>query len=177
MKWIKSLRTRYWRYRLKQHMERVQPTLPWAGWERAKYIGVVFDARTEEAFDRVRAATEPWKIQGKVVKLLGYTGTPRDKHSIFSGRQMFFIDDLAWDGTPAHGDALEFIQTEFDVVINLDPDPESPNAFVLAHSRAALRVGPSEAASIYALMMPMDPSQLDRTLNELETLLLRIIPS
>jgi hypothetical protein len=177
MKWIVALRTRYWHYRLKQHMDRVQSTLPWVGWNRAKYVGVVFDARTEEAFDRVRTATEHWKEQGKVVKLLGYTGMPRDKHSIFSGRQMFFIDDLAWDGTPARGDALEFIQTEFDVVINLDPDPHSPNAFVLAHSRASLRVGPPDAASIYALMMPMDPSEMDRTLRELETYLLRIIPS
>lgn len=177
MRFWSTLRTRYWKYRLRQHLGRPQPTLAWVGWERAKWIGVVFDGRSDEAFDRVRRATESWKLQGKSIKLLGYTGTPRDKHTIFSGRQMFFIDDLAWDGTPAHGDALEFIQTDFDAVVNLDPDPASPNAFVLAHSRAALRVGPPDTASIYTVMMPMDLDQIDRRLLELESLFKRIVPS
>lgn len=177
MKWIAALRTRYWRYRLHQHLERVKPTLPWVGWERAKWIGVVFDAQSEERLELVRKATDRWKQQGKSVKLLGYTGTPRDKHTVFSGRQLFFLDDLAWDGTPARGDALEFIQTDFDVVLNLDADPYSPNAFVLAHARAALRVGPPNTAPIYTVMMPFEIESLDQRLAELESYLQRIIPS
>jgi arabinose-5-phosphate isomerase len=75
MKWIADLRTRYWHFRLRQHLERLKPTLPWVGWERAKWIGVVFDAQSEESLDLVRKATDRWKLQGKSVKLLGYTGT------------------------------------------------------------------------------------------------------
>lgn len=177
MKWIADLRTRYWHFRLRQHLERPKPTLPWIGWERAKWIGVVFDAQSEESLDLVRKATDRWKLQGKSVKLLGYTGTRRDKHTIFSGRQLFFLDDLGWDGTPSRGDSLEFIQTDFDVVLNLDSDPFSPNAFVLAHSRAAIRVGPPNTASIYNVMMPFDVASLEERLPELESYLLRIIPS
>ncbi len=177
MKWIADLRTRYWHFRLRQHLERPKPTLPWVGWERAKWIGVVFDAQSEESLDLVRRATDRWKLQGKSVKLLGYTGTRRDKHTIFSGRQLFFLDDLGWDGTPSRGDSLEFIQTDFDVVLNLDSDPFSPNAFVLAHARAAIRVGPPNTASIYNVMMPFDVASLEKRLPELESYLLRIIPS
>ena len=177
MKQWAEIRKRWWAFQLKRKMANPLPVLPWKGWNAARSIGIVFDAREEESLERLRLWLPRWKAQGKVVKLLGYIGQRRPKNSLFSGRQIFYTDDLDWNGAPSAGDALEFSQTEFDVVINLDPNPGSAIVYVLAHTKSAVRVGPTGAANFYTLMMPMGSAPWEVLLTEMESYLSKISPA
>ncbi len=138
-------------------------TLAWPGWEKARRIGIVFDARAEEGdLESLRQVVSALQGQQRAVALIGWTGEMRPKNALYSGRQLIFIDDFAWNGVPQGGNALEFMQSEFDLVVALHRSEDSPIDYLVARTPAGLRVSLTGANDFYdvryhsADRLPMD---------------------
>ncbi|MCE2815790.1 MAG: hypothetical protein LW601_01230 [Cryomorphaceae bacterium] len=138
-------------------------TLAWPGWEKARRIGIVFDARAEEGYlESLRQVVSALQGQQRAVALIGWTGEMRPKNALYSGRQLIFTDDFAWNGGVQGGNALEFMQSEFDLVVALHRSEDSPIDYLVARTPAGLRVSLTGANDFYdvryhsADRLPMD---------------------
>ncbi len=138
-------------------------TLAWPGWEKARRIGIVFDARAEEGYlESLRQVVSALQGQQRAVVLIGWTGEMRPKNALYSGRQLIFTDDFAWNGGVQGGNALEFMQSEFDLVVALHRSEDSPIDYLVARTPAGLRVSLTGANDFYdvryhsADRLPMD---------------------
>ncbi|MEY3941720.1 MAG: DUF6913 domain-containing protein [Schleiferiaceae bacterium] len=138
-------------------------TLAWPGWEKARRIGIVFDARAEEGYlESLRQVVSALQGQQRAVALVGWTGEMRPKNALYSGRQLIFTDDFAWNGAVQGGNALEFMQSEFDLVVALHRSEDSPIDYLVARTPAGLRVSLTGANDFYdvryhsADRLPMD---------------------
>jgi hypothetical protein len=138
-------------------------TLAWPGWEKARRIGIVFDARAEEGYlESLRQVVSALQGQQRAVALIGWTGEMRPKNALYSGRQLIFTDDFAWNGGVKGGNALEFMQSEFDLVVALHRSEDSPIDYLVARTPAGLRVSLTGANDFYdvryhsADRLPMD---------------------
>jgi len=138
-------------------------TLAWPGWEKARRIGIVFDARAEEGYlESLRQVVSALQAQQRAVALIGWTGEMRPKNALYSGRQLIFTDDFAWNGAVQAGNALEFMQSEFDLVVALHRSEDSPIDYLVARTPAGLRVSLTGANDFYdvryhsADRLPMD---------------------
>jgi hypothetical protein len=138
-------------------------TLAWPGWEKARRIGIVFDARAEEGYlESLRQVVSALQGQQRAVALIGWTGEMRPKNALYSGRQLIFTDDFAWNGGVQWGNALEFMQSEFDLVVALHRSEDSPIDYLVARTPAGLRVSLTGANDFYdvryhsADRLPMD---------------------
>ncbi|MEY4651261.1 MAG: hypothetical protein RJA06_1334 [Bacteroidota bacterium] len=138
-------------------------TLAWPGWEKARRIGIVFDARAEEGYlESLRQVVSALQGQQRAVALIGWTGEMRPKNALYSGRQLIFTDDFTWNGGVQGGNALEFMQSEFDLVVALHRSEDSPIDYLVARTPAGLRVSLTGANDFYdvryhsADRLPMD---------------------
>ena len=138
-------------------------TLAWPGWEKARRIGIVFGARAEEGYlESLRQVVSALQGQQRAVALIGWTGEMRPKNALYSGRQLIFTDDFAWNGGVQGGNALEFMQSEFDLVVALHRSEDSPIDYLVARTPAGLRVSLTGANDFYdvryhsADRLPMD---------------------
>ena len=113
----------------------------WPGWEKVRRIGIVFDSRAEEGYlESMRQVVSALQAQQRSVNLIGWTGEMRPKNALYSGRQLIFTDDFAWNGAVQGGNALEFMQTEFDLVVVLHRSQDSPIDYIVARTPSGLRV-------------------------------------
>ena len=161
-----------WLYKLAKHLQQrawkkaadERPTsLAWPGWERARRIGIIFDSRAEEGYlDSLRQVVAALQAQQRSVALIGWTGEMRPKNALYSGRQLIFTDDFSWNGSVQGGNALEFMQSEFDLVVALHRSPDSPIDHLVARTPAGLRVSLTGSNDFYdvryhsADRLPMD---------------------
>jgi|GEM_PF-156222 hypothetical protein len=169
-----SFRSRQWnksKFRDVQH-------IPWKGWGAAKRVGILFDAYSfREDLEPLRALVAHWKLEQRAVSICGWTGQMRPKNVLYNGRQLVFIDDFTWKGQPESGNALEFIQTEFDLLICLHRSSGSPLDDLAAKTRAGLRVCAAGEQDFYDLCLIPDSNDYIAYGKDLSEWLIKITPT
>lgn len=108
-----------------------------------KNIGIIYSA---DNATETRAAVELYnklKAEGKQVSTLGYFNYDRKKATIHPklGFDYFYKSDLTWQLAPANGIVDTFINTPFNLVIDLSGQPVKPLEYVVALSKAATKAG------------------------------------
>lgn len=89
-----------------------------------------------EAFNKL---INDFKLQPNGVKIIGYK-KDEAAHSPF-GVQFFTDKDLGWNGTIENGFVAEFVDREYDVLINYYTDDKLVLKLLTARARARLKVG------------------------------------
>lgn len=178
MDWLYRLTTGYRMRQWNKAKQQDVQHLPWKGWAQARRIGILFDAHAHrDDLEPLRALVAHWKAEQRAVSLCGWTGQMRPKNVLYNGRQLIFTDDFTWRGQPESGNALEFIQTEFDVLICFHRTSGSPLDVLARHTPAGLRICAAGDQDFYDLCMLPDSSNYIEYAQNLSPWLLKIAPS
>ena len=130
---------------------------------KAKTIAVVYNADDN---GQTRAALELYntlRAEGKQASTLGYFNTDRKKATVHPklGFDYFYRSDLDWKLIPRNGVVDTFINTPFDLIIDITGEKLLPVELIIALSKAKLKAGHlrPEGTVFYDFMIGGDGKQ------------------
>jgi len=147
---------------LKRKQRKVQREKTVHNFDTASRIGVIFSLEEEESFDRTNQFLNYLTSQNIKVNALGYIPTkeipprlaPNSKINLFTRK------DLNWYYMPVHSLVQQFINQEFDILIDLSEQRLLPLKFVNNLSRSKFKVGrESNNGRDYDLMIRIGQGQ------------------
>ena len=145
MGWLDQIRTFIYSYLLRSKrpvdVERTPLSL-----EKAKTIGILFDATDSENNDKVVAFAQDLKKQNKEIQLLGYVNK-RDPYQKYPF-PFLSMKETTWYGKPGGGTAGYFMRSSFDLLINFCTATCLPLDYISAISPSKFRVGFNATADI-----------------------------
>jgi len=157
-----NLRSRIGRYYFKKEESRVERHCQMTNLKDAKRIGILYTLDEVPDYDRVSEFVSKLQCEHKEVKALGFVKNrnlvqrflPKLSYDFFSKR------DLTWFYKPIHTKVKDFIEKEFDLLIDLSLHDHFPLKYISGLSKALCRVGKfsEENSDYYDLMIDLKPS-------------------
>lgn len=122
--------------------------------EKARSVGIYFDATNVDERKTVLAFAQTLRDQGKQVQLLGYFQQPVTENEFsFSA---FSIKEVDWAGRPKGPQVNSFLADPADLFLALTPRTNRTLEYIACLYPAALRVGPvSEQPQAFDLMLDL----------------------
>ncbi|NQV03365.1 MAG: hypothetical protein HQ542_12010 [Bacteroidia bacterium] len=160
---LTSFRTSIGNYLLKRESAKVSRNRSMINLSGAKSIGILYALFDIPDYNQVRAFVSELQKQHKEVKALGYL-QHKEMVSRFLPKlsyDFFSQQEVSWYFKPGNIKVDDFIQREFDLLINLTMEDHLPLKFVAGLSRARCKVGrfSDESAKYYDLMIKIDTPQ------------------
>ena len=111
--------------------------------EDAKKIGMLYDATNEQDYEMVKQYIKGIRSDHKEVFALGYVDKKQLPVSQFAqlGLDFFTKKDLKWNMIPDSLEIRNFINEQFDILINLNEGNCFPLNYITAMSKAKFRIG------------------------------------
>lgn len=108
-------------------------------WQQIKTIGFLLDGSDPIALRSLLNKLYEYEKDGKKVFFLGYV----NKLPPFQDEQIKWITkkDLSWIGIPKLQNIKQFIEKDFDILVNTSVKSIRPLEFVSTYSKAHLRIG------------------------------------
>jgi hypothetical protein len=171
MGWLDQLRTMVYSYFLKakRPLDIIRTPL---SLQKAKTIGILFDATDAENNDKVVAFAQHLKAANKEIQLLGYV----DKRDPYQKYPFPFISqkETNWYGKPGGGTAGYFMRSAFDLLINFAPATCLPLDYIAAISPSRFRIGFNAGADIAdydLILISKENGDISNLITNLETYL------
>lgn len=127
----------------------------------ARSIGILYIVEDVPDFDIVESFVKELQNEHKEVKALGFVKgnnlvsrfLPRLSYDFFSSK------DLNWFLRPTHARVADFIEKDFDILIDLNMEDFFPMKYISGRSKAFCRVGrfSEENMPFYDLMIELKP--------------------
>lgn len=138
--------------------------------DRAKTIGILFDATDLVVQEQVLDYADQLRRKGKKVSLLGAIDSQQEDGSL--PFPSFSLKMLDWALRP-HGRAVEqFLEEPFDLLVHLNPRAKNSLDFIAAQVRADMKVGPFlEEFYIYDVMIDHVDASIPEFILDMEALL------
>lgn len=108
-----------------------------------KTVGILFDATNAEDFEIVKRYIAYLREYRKRVKAIGFFSTKEIPALTYSKLEYDFISrkELNWLGRPSSMVAKNFIEEEYDLLIDLNVQDHFPLKYIAALSKSAFKVG------------------------------------
>lgn len=125
-----------------------------------KTVGILFDATSPEDFELLKRYVVYLREHRKKVKVLGFFSTKQIPEMAFSKLEYDFFStkELNWFGKPSSVVIQNFIDEEFDLLIDLNVNDLFPLKYISALSKANFKVGKfnENGVEIYDMMIDSD---------------------
>lgn len=141
MPFLESIRLKLHRYNLRRDLKKNSSVVRQStSFDEAMNIGILFNATDKEQERLVLQYVDRLRNKNKKkVTILGYFDSQEEKeHSIF---KHYCNKDLDWLFRPKKDDVSTFINKKFDIAINFLDNPKIHADYIMALSKAQLRVG------------------------------------
>ncbi len=140
MGFLTNIRQRLHQHFLQQKMKQNAKIERYSvAYEKVKRIGILFDATQSEHHSIVTAYRQNLLNEGKTVEMLAYIDDKQDHdQELF---KYFNKKNISWTLEPKGNEIEQFINTPFDVLLNLHIQPVQPLEYISILSKAHLRVG------------------------------------
>lgn len=131
----------------------------------AKTIGILFEASNAENFELVKRYVGYLREMRKKVKVIGYFSTKEIPQLTYSKLEYDFFDkkQLNWYVKPSGAVIDNFIEEEYDILIDLNIHEHLPLKFIAGLSKARFKVGKTQQGSAEIYDLSIDHSA-DKTL-------------
>jgi len=159
---FKNLRTRIGQYYFRKDQSKSDRQRQITNLKDAKRIGILYTLDDVPDYERVSEFVTQLQGEHKEVKALGFVKNknliqrflPKLSYDFFSNR------DLTWFYKPIHNKVKDFIDKEFDILIDLSLNDNFPLKYISGLSNALLRVGTysDQNTDYYDLMIDLKPS-------------------
>jgi hypothetical protein len=125
-----------------------------------KTVGIIFDAASPEDFELVKRYVLYLREHRKKVKVLGYYPSKRIPEMTYSKLEYDFFSakEINWFGKPTAMVVQNFINEEYDVLLDLNINDHFPLKYITALSKASFKVGKynEKDIEIYDMMIDSD---------------------
>ena len=173
MSLIYNLRAQAHRRFLKKEQQRQRRRMQSFNLDTAQRIGLLFNATDLDDRQMVMRYAESLKKNGKRVRLLGFFDTEqRDPNFTFLHYNKKQFD---WALRPRSEDVQKFMDTPFDLLLNVEPATHLHSEYVAMLSKASIKVGPiTTNTDCYDLMIDAaDKKNVRAFLDQIESLLMK----
>jgi len=171
MSFLRGFRKKLHNHFLLKELTSLQIKRQSVDFERARQIGILFNATELDERELVLNYAKQLKNAGKKVKLLAFLNSKKNSPN-FSFHH-FNKKDVDWLMRPK-GEVIEnFARQSFDILINLSSSANLPLDYIAAKSHGKFRIGPfHEQLNSYELMIDVPQENDSKTfLEEVITLL------
>lgn len=176
MGFIQNLQQRIHQYYLRQKLKKNTKVERFSvQFEKAKHIGILYDATESEHHHVVAAYRQNLLNDGKLVEMLAFIDDKEDHDQEFF--KYFNRKNLSWTLEPKGAEIDQFINTPFDILLNLHIQPVQPLEYISILSKARLRVGKyrNNAESFYDLMIDIaENDSLNNFIGQVDYMIKRI---
>ncbi len=145
MKLIEDIKNYIGRWQLEREVKTKRLKRKLIPFTQVNHIGIVYDANDLENEKTVSGYANALRAEGKKVFMLGYVN---EKHlpttrKFLLNSEFFWREKLNGINLPIKGQIGQFLQLEFDLLLNLYFEPALPLQAIAAYSNAKYRVGPN----------------------------------
>jgi hypothetical protein len=132
---------------------------------QAKSVGVIYDATNRMDYEKVKDLIHYLKESQKKVIALGFINSKDPAQMLAAMLQFRYFNqaDLNWFMKPQGNEVDNFIEVEFDILIDLSLDYSYPLNYICRLSRANLKVGREQENGIKYYDMLIDVSKKKTT--------------
>lgn len=137
------------------------------------HVGILFDANESQDRDAVLDYAERLRAEGIKVWLFGYFNSKIEGVTF----KFDYIDlsQLNFSFLPKGEKIKAFIETPFDLLINLDTSVHAPLNYVAAASKAQFKIGPSKGNAMhYDLMIESREKELGKYIDQIRMIFNKI---
>lgn len=137
--------------------------------QNAKNIGILFHAENIKNNDIIIEFSKYLKSLQKEVQLLGYL--PKREFGFQYPFPFISNKDITWYGKPKGGTSGFFMNTPFDLIVNLSTEECLPLEYISAVSHATFRVGfdkEIENANYDLILIPKENKDISNLIQNLE---------
>jgi hypothetical protein len=144
MTFLKAIRTRAGAYFLQKKLSTVHRNRKLVSINAAASVGILFELTDEPTYSSVQKYLQKFQEKKVRVKALGYASNKLVTNQFLPVLTFDFFreNQVNWMGLPNAKCAQDFIETEFDICINIASEKIFPLHCVAGLSRARLKVGP-----------------------------------
>ena len=154
MSFLEQLQLRLYNYFLRQKLKKNKVERNAVNFDAAKRIGILFDATNPENETVVNRYKRNLQNNGKQVDMLAYVDDKQEHDTTLF--KYFNRKNLSWTLEPTGTLVEQFIQTPFDILLNLHINTVPPLEYVSALSKAHLRVGQFRDSKEYCYDLMID---------------------
>lgn len=148
----------YLKLELKDHVREQKPNK--FSFSQAKTVGIIFDAASPEDFELVKRYVLYLREHRKKVKVLGFYPSKRIPEMTYSKLEYDFFSakELNWFGKPSNMVIQNFINEEYDLLLDLNINDHFALKYVSALSKAVFKVGKynEKDVDMYDMMIDSD---------------------
>ena len=143
MKLIEDIKNYIGRWYLEREIQQRQKKRALISFNQMNHIGIVYNAETKENEQLVAQYASDLKAEGKKVFMLGYVDQKQLPHTkkFLLNSEFFWKEKLSPVNLPVKGKIGQFLQLDFDLLLNLYNEPLLPLQAISAYSNARYRVG------------------------------------
>ena len=158
-------------YFLDQELKRFLRNKKLINYRDIKNIGILYIVDNESTYNKISGFVKKMKNDNKKLKALGFIKDKKtsDKFLPKLSYDFFSENDLNWYKKPDNKYVKDFINSDFDLLINTDFENIFPLKYITAKSKASLKTGlyNEQNSKYFDLMIKMDKREnLDELFNQ-----------
>jgi hypothetical protein len=163
MKLIEDIKNYIGRWQLERELKQKKVKRKRIPFNQVNHIGIVYDAENKENEVLVTQYANELRAEGKKVFMMGYVNQqqlpPTKKFMLNS--EFFWKEKLNGINLPIKGNIGQFLQLEFDLLLNLYFEPVLPMQAMAAYSQAKYRVASNIEGGLdyYDAMIDIGPNK------------------
>jgi hypothetical protein len=162
MKILKNTREKIGNCFLKKELQSTDRTITFKGFQEAASVGILFNATNPEDFELVKRYVKYLRDSKKKVKAIGFFDLKALPEFTYSRIEYDFFSnkELNWYLIPKDDSIINFIQQEFDILIDLNLQDNFPLHYLSALSKAKFKIGKfTDVLNLFDLMIEVSPDK------------------
>jgi len=144
---------------LNKSIKKVKRDASFQNYTTAKNIGIIFNATHQDTYETARKYIKTISDKGLKIKALGFVDSKEvlDFYQKSTYFDYFSRKNLNWYSKPNNPNTEEFINTKFDILIDLSIIEDFPIQYIVALSKAKFKVGcVKENENFYDFMLQLN---------------------
>ncbi len=143
MKWSEQLKTGIGRYFLARKIKSLHRKVHACNLDRARHIGIIYNATEYISFEVIRDLVRQLSENAEKVSVLGYVDSKNliDHYLYRKGFDFYSRSDLNWYYKPISMAAVQFMNEQFDLLLDLSLDDHFPIRYITSLSPASFKAG------------------------------------
>ncbi len=142
-------------YRLKQELKKITRKNRSVSLKAAQYIGVLVTINNQKQLNEAEEVALELKKANKRFRLLAFTSNQTLKLATGTVIELITLQDVDWNFVPKREKIINFVNNEFDILINLCTEICFPLVYITALSKSLFKVGAyhKKNSAIYDFML------------------------
>jgi hypothetical protein len=143
MKYLKKIRIYIASFFLKIKLKKYKRNIKTCNLQNAKQIALIYNSNIPGNKKILSSLENIYKEKGILVHVLGYSANPNMEEILISDRTHLYLThkDFNWLYHPKNPSVIDFINKEYDILINLYTQDEFTIEYLVRLSKACFKVG------------------------------------